>query len=84
MMRLFSCIFGTYHSNSGHLAERNRVDALRNYAFGLSLGDALPVHEGIFVGREAERAQMKEWLFSKPDGQNVIAVSGLGGQEMQI
>ena len=28
-MRLFSCIFGTYHSNSGHLAERNRVDALR-------------------------------------------------------
>jgi NB-ARC domain len=79
MRRLFSCIFLTDRSNSGHLADRNRVDAVRNYAFGLSLGDAPPIHEGIFVGREAELAQMKEWLFPKPDGQNVVAVSGLGG-----
>jgi hypothetical protein len=80
MMRLlFSRSFLTDRSNSGHLASRNGVDAVQNYAFGLSLGDALPIHEGIFVGREAELAQINEWLFPKPDGQNVVAVSGLGG-----
>jgi AAA ATPase domain len=50
-----------------------------DYQVGLSLGEAPQTDDDLFVGREAEVAQLKQWLLPTPKNQNVVAVSGLGG-----
>ena len=49
------------------------------YNLGLGLDGAPMIDEDAFVGREAELAQLKEWLAYAPSKQNIVAVYGLGG-----
>ena len=52
-----------------------------NFSFGLHLGHAPQVAEGIFVGRQAEVIQLDQWLTpqSTTPIQSVAAIVGLGG-----
>lgn len=55
--------------------------AAEKYTFGLNLGNAPHIEEELFVGRESELRQLREWLLPRDDmsSQNVVALSGLGG-----
>jgi len=51
------------------------------YAFGLNLGNAPHIEEELFVGRESDLRQLREWLLPRGEllSQSVVALSGLGG-----
>lgn len=50
-----------------------------NYNLGLRLGSAPRIDDEDFVGREVELEQLQKWLVPRPNGQNVVALYGLGG-----
>jgi hypothetical protein len=54
---------------------------MERYTLGLNLGNAPQIDEELFVGRESELKQLREWLLPRDDllSQNVVALSGLGG-----
>jgi N-terminal domain on NACHT_NTPase and P-loop NTPases len=52
-----------------------------NFSFGMNLGHAPQVAEGMFMGRQAEVIQLDQWLtpLSTVSSQRVAAIVGLGG-----
>jgi N-terminal domain on NACHT_NTPase and P-loop NTPases/NB-ARC domain len=80
-----------FHQTTSHLdiSDQIRLELSRltlvptsptpNYTFGLNLGGAPQIVDGLFVGRDAELRQLQQWLMPQPSTQNVVAVSAMGG-----